>query len=103
MKNCFIESTGTDYVKLCKSMTTMVQNFSKYCKKPFTVEPVLIEYADGTKKVTPELPNRTVSCSLKYASTMIGFDVSQDMARSYMKKMGCEVSFDEKDADLMIT
>ena len=58
MRNCFIESTGTDLGKLMKTLNTLIASFSGYCKKPFTVEPVLIQYADGTDKITPDLSKR---------------------------------------------
>ena len=58
MKHIFIESTGTDYTKLTKSLNTLIACFSCYCKKPFTVEPVRVVYDDGTEKITPDFTPR---------------------------------------------
>jgi len=57
-KNIFIEITATDLTKAKTTLDTIVTMFSCYCAKPFTVEPVDVEYYDGTKMVTPELQYR---------------------------------------------
>ena len=40
-----------------------------------------MKYADGTEKITPELPTRTVNCSLKYASIICGMKINEETAR----------------------
>lgn len=56
--NVFIEITATDLTKVKVTLDTIVTMFSTYCKEQFTVEPVDVEYQDGTKMETPELKYR---------------------------------------------
>jgi len=76
MKNCFIESTGTDMTKLIKTLNTTIALFSHYCKKPFTVEPVKVVYPDGEVRVTPEFTKRDVLTNMKYLNTICGFELN---------------------------
>lgn len=83
MKNVFIESTGLDMNKLMITLKTTVAAYSRYCKKPFTVEPVRIVYLDKDGNeikertmVTPDLSKREVKTTMKYVCKQIlGTDV----------------------------
>lgn len=57
-KNVFIECTATDLTKAKIVLDTLVCMFSKYCKDPYTVERVRVEYPDGKYEDCPELDYR---------------------------------------------
>lgn len=58
-KNCFIECTGTDLTKAKVVLNTIVAMFSEYCRNPFEVEPVIIDYG-SEKQLLPDLSEREV-------------------------------------------
>lgn len=93
-RNIFIESTGTDYGKLIKTLNTLIALFSGYCKKPFTVEPVQVIYPDGSKRITPDLTVREVKTDLKYLNTICGFKIDQHNIVELMAKMGIKTQCD---------
>lgn len=56
-KNIFIECTGTDLNRAKIVLDTLVTMFSQYCAKPFTVEPVEVQRADGAIEIYPVRKN----------------------------------------------
>ncbi|KAI0204231.1 phenylalanyl-tRNA synthetase [Astrocystis sublimbata] len=85
--NIFIELTATDRTKLeiiCNAMVTM---FAQYCSEPFTVEPVLIKEADGTKRVTPNLEPIKMEVDVDYINGCCGLDLSADAICKLLEKM----------------
>ncbi|RYC56163.1 hypothetical protein CHU98_g10051 [Xylaria longipes] len=85
--NIFIELTATDRTKLeiiCNSMVTM---FAQYCSEPFTVEPMLIKEADGTKRVTPNLTPLRMEVDVDYINGCCGLDLSADAICQLLERM----------------
>jgi phenylalanyl-tRNA synthetase beta chain len=73
-KNVFIECTGTDITKAKIVLNTVIAMFSEYCAKPFTVEPVQIEYEDASvneSEQTPDLSDRSVEVNVKDIYSML--------------------------------
>lgn len=67
-KNVFIECTAKDLTKAKIVLNMIVTMFSEYCAEKFTVEPVDVISADGSKASYPDLPYRKekVSCEMIY-------------------------------------
>ncbi|RWA12037.1 hypothetical protein EKO27_g3083 [Xylaria grammica] len=85
--NVFIELTATDQTKLeiiCNSIVTM---FAQYCSEPFVVEPVLIEEADGTTKVTPNLTPVRMEVDVNYINGCCGLELSPDSICKLLERM----------------
>ncbi|KAI0547564.1 phenylalanyl-tRNA synthetase [Xylaria curta] len=85
--NVFIELTATDRTKLeiiCNAMVTM---FSQYCAEPFTVEPVLIKEADGTKVVTPNLTPVRMEVDVDYINGCCGLNLSAAAICELLERM----------------
>jgi len=59
INNIFIECTATDLTKANITLNTIVAMFSKYCAKPFTVEPVEVVYPQGPSH--PKVAGETIS------------------------------------------
>ncbi|KAF1775606.1 Phenylalanyl-tRNA synthetase, B3/B4 [Phytophthora cactorum] len=86
-KNVFIECTATDITKAKVVLNTMIAMFSEYCAKPFTVEPVQINYEDQSvneNELTPNLSKRSVEVQIKNIYSMLfgkGEPVNLDVDR----------------------
>mmetsp|Transcript_4397 Transcript_4397/g.12384 ORF Transcript_4397/g.12384 Transcript_4397/m.12384 type:complete len:625 (+) Transcript_4397:43-1917(+) len=59
IKNILIECTATDLTKANIVLNTLVAMFSGYCAKPFTVEPVTVQYPSGPSH--PKLAGQAIS------------------------------------------
>lgn len=86
-KNVFIECTATDITKAKVVLNTMIAMFSEYCAKPFTVEPVQVDYEDESvnkSELTPDLTNRKVEVNTKDIFSMLfgkGEPINLDVKR----------------------
>lgn len=79
-RNMLIECTATDKTKASIVLNTLVAMFSGYCEKRFTVEPVQVDYADGTTMITPDFSAPRVSADVGYINRSIGVQIPpQDM------------------------
>jgi phenylalanyl-tRNA synthetase beta chain len=81
--NVFIECTATDLTKANIVLDTVVAMFSEYCAKPFTVEPVRVNFVDqqGTitkSYITPEMFTRKESAKVDFVNSMIGINISAE-------------------------
>lgn len=77
-RNMFIECTATDRTKANIVLNILVATFSKYCERPFIVDPVVVEYSDGTKHITPDFSTPTVSADVDYINRSIGVQLQAD-------------------------
>lgn len=80
-KNVFIECTATDLTKANIVLDTVVTMFSQYCARPFTVEPVSVQYegpegAIVSSYVTPVLSTRQEEASVEFCNSLIGINLS---------------------------
>ncbi|KAI8069436.1 beta subunit of phenylalanyl-tRNA synthetase [Gongronella butleri] len=98
-KNVFIEITATDEHKDNNVLNTLVAMFSRYCKEPFTVEPVEVVYPDGTVKVTPNLDTRDASAKVDYINSCTGLDLKGDEICELLGKMSLDASVDTTDSN----
>jgi len=85
--NVFIELTATDRTKLEIICNTMVTMFSQYTSEPFTIEPVLIQEADGTTRVTPNLSPVKMEVSVDYINGCCGLDESPETICKLLERM----------------
>lgn len=86
-RNMLIECTATDKTKASIVLNTIVAMFSRYCKKPYTVEPVLVRYMDGTSMVTPDLSVPRVTADVDYVNRSIGVQLSPKDMISMLARM----------------
>ncbi|KAI1741891.1 phenylalanyl-tRNA synthetase [Xylaria scruposa] len=85
--NVFMELTATDRTKLEMICNAMVTMFSQYCSEPFTVEPVLIKEADGTKVVTPNLTPVRMEVDVDYINGCCGLNLSAAAICQLLERM----------------
>lgn len=79
-KNILIECTATDKTKASIVLNTIIAMFSRYCKKPYTVEPVEVKYPDGTTIITPDFSTPVVTAKVDYINRNVGVNIpSTDM------------------------
>ena len=81
--NVFIECTATDLTKANIVLDTVLCMFSGYCAKPFTVEPVQVDYLGGgdgdsvvNSYVSPELSTRSQTASVNFINSLIGINLT---------------------------
>lgn len=81
--NVFIECTATDLTKANIVLDTVVTMFSEYAAKPFTVEPVKVNFVndagDITKSyVTPTMSARQECAGVDFINSLIGINISAE-------------------------
>lgn len=81
--NVFIECTATDLTKANIVLDTVVTMFSEYAAKPFSVEPVRVNFVneagDVTKSyVTPQMYTRQECADVDFVNSMIGINVTAE-------------------------
>lgn len=86
-KNMLIECTATDKTKASIVLNTLVAMFSKYCEEPFTVEPVNVEYPDGTTHVTPDFSKPRVTADVSYVNRSVGVDLQPSDMLKMLRRM----------------
>lgn len=85
--NMLIECTATDKTKASIVLNTLVAMFSKYCELPFNVEPVRVEYADGSSMITPDFSTPQVQANVDYINRSVGVDIPPNDMVSFLTKM----------------
>lgn len=91
-KNVFIELTGTDKTKLEIVLDQLVTMFSRYCKEPFTVEPVeIVSEHNGQSRITPDLEEKEMDVSVDFINSALGLELNSDEIGSCLKKMSLDV------------
>lgn len=81
-KNMFIECTATDLTKAKIVLNILVAMFSRYCRIPFSVEPVKVEYSDGVTMITPDFSTPSVSATTAYINRNAGVALeAEEMVR----------------------
>ncbi|KAJ9121957.1 hypothetical protein QFC24_004540 [Naganishia onofrii] len=61
--------------------------FSEYCKVPFEVEPVKINYPDGTSRMSPDMTPRATTASVSYINAALGLHLSPSEICTYLTRM----------------
>ncbi|KAG9392545.1 Phenylalanyl-tRNA synthetase class IIc beta subunit archae/euk cytosolic [Carpediemonas membranifera] len=100
-KNVFIECTATDLFRAKAVINTIVGTFSRYCKDPFTVEPVLVKYNPDCSErqlaaagVYPDLAADTFTVQADYINRHTGLDLAAEEWAVYLRKMMHTVTVD---------
>mmetsp|Transcript_7565 Transcript_7565/g.9437 ORF Transcript_7565/g.9437 Transcript_7565/m.9437 type:complete len:654 (+) Transcript_7565:16-1977(+) len=111
--NVFIECTATDLTKANIVLDTVVSMFSEYCAKPFSVEPVKVNYLaeDGSGSIladksyiTPQMSTRSESASVEFINSLIGISATpQDMVQLCNKIQLGPASLKDNDTQLVVT
>lgn len=91
-KNVFIECTATDLTKANIVLDTVVTMFSEYCAKPFTVEPVTVNYKDNSGAIvdtytTPLLYKRQEQAKVDFCNSLIGIQISAEEMKTLCNKV----------------
>ncbi|CAB9507261.1 Phenylalanine--tRNA ligase beta subunit [Seminavis robusta] len=91
-KNVFIECTATDITKANIVLDTVVTMFSEYCAKPFTVEPVTVNYQDESgaivdSHVTPLLYTRQEQAKVDFCNSLIGISITAEEMKNLCNKV----------------
>lgn len=95
--NMLIECTATDKTKASIVLNTIVAMYSRYCEAPFCVEPVRVEYGDGTVMVTPDFSSPRVTADVKYINASIGVQLEAQEMIDMLARMQLPASIvDEK-------
>ncbi|KAF2361243.1 Phenylalanyl-tRNA synthetase class IIc beta subunit archae/euk cytosolic [Trinorchestia longiramus] len=90
-KDVFIECTATDKFKAQIVLDTLVCMFSGYCVKPFTVEPVQVEYeSSGVTEQYPVLEYRPLTASVAYCNSLVGVSESAENIAEKLTLMGLQ-------------
>ncbi|PXF47193.1 Phenylalanine--tRNA ligase beta subunit [Gracilariopsis chorda] len=85
--NMLIECTATDKTKASIVLNTLVAMFSRYCERPYTVEPVRVQYADGTTMITPDLSMPKVNADVNYINRLVGVHLAPKDMVSMLSRM----------------
>ncbi|GKY98197.1 hypothetical protein MPSEU_000777500 [Mayamaea pseudoterrestris] len=91
-KNVFIECTATDLTKANIVLDTVVCMFSEYCSKPFSVEPVVVNYVDALNSIvdsytTPKLFTRRERARVDFCNSLIGIQLSAQEIKELCNKV----------------
>lgn len=91
-KNVFIECTATDLTKANIVLDTMVTMFSEYCAKPFTAEPVTVNYQDDSGTIvdsytTPLLSTRREKAKVDFCNSLIGIEITAEEMKTLCNKV----------------
>lgn len=82
-------------------MSTM---FSEYAETPYVIEPVRINFADGTSRVTPDLAPRRTTASAAYINSVTGFApaLPSTQVADLLVRMSLGASVSPEDADVLL-
>ncbi|KAJ9090263.1 phenylalanine--tRNA ligase subunit beta [Entomophthora muscae] len=86
-RNVFIECTATDLTKAKTVVNTIVAMFSQYCDEPFTIEPVEIVNADGTRERYPQMEPRTLDAKVDYINSAAGVQLTSAQVIGHLARM----------------
>jgi len=91
-KNVFIECTATDLTKANIVLDTMVTMFSEYCSKPFSVEPVVVNYENAAGSIvntytSPVLSTRQERAKVDFCNSLIGIQITAEEMKTLCTKV----------------
>ena len=101
-RNVFIEVTATDKTKAEIVLNILVSMFSRYCKKPFSVEPVkIISAHNGQTRITPNFEERKMDVSVEYINSCLGLEQTPDEIATCLKKLSLHATPSAKNKDIL--
>lgn len=86
-RNMLIECTATDRTKASIVLNIIVAMFSRFCETPFVVEPVRVQYADGTEMQTPDLSQPRVTADVDYINRSVGVTLDTHEMIEMLRRM----------------
>lgn len=101
-RNVLIECTATDKTKLEIVLNQMVAMFSRYCDKPFSIEPVeIVSEHNGQSRTTPNVNVRHMDASIKYINSALGLEQSAEDIGKCLKKLSLHSTPSTEDSDVL--
>lgn len=101
-KNVFLDVTGTDRTKVEIVVNQLVAMFSRYCEKPFTIEPVkIISEHNGQSRVCPNLSKRVLEVETDYINSILALKLSSEEICSLLSKMSLTATPSKKNDKLV--
>lgn len=98
-KNVFLDITGTDKTKVEIVVNQLIAMFSRYCEKPFTIEPVqIISEHNNQTRVCPDLTERSLQVESEYINSILALELSNEKICSLLSKMSLNATPSTKDA-----
>lgn len=85
--NMLVECTATDKTKAGIVLNTIIAMFSRYCDDPYTVEPVRVQYADGTEMITPDFSTPRVTANIHYINRSVGVSLQPEDMLMFLNRM----------------
>lgn len=78
--------------------------FSEYSEVPFTIEPVRVNFADGTSRITPDLTPRRTTASAAYINSVTGFSpaLAPAAVADLLVRMSLGAAVSPADADQLV-
>lgn len=101
-RNVFLDVTATDQTKLDIVVNILVTMFSEYCEEPFTIEPVRIELADGTSKITPDISPRRTVAHASYINACTGLSLPPKDIATLLNRMTLSAQVSPTDPDQLL-
>jgi phenylalanyl-tRNA synthetase beta chain len=101
-KNVFLDVTGTDKTKVEIVVNQLVAMFSRYCEKPFTIEPVkIISEHNNQTRICPNLTKRSLEVESEYINSVLALKLSNQEICNLLAKMCLDASPSTKDDKLI--
>ncbi|KAJ2557451.1 phenylalanine--tRNA ligase subunit beta [Coemansia sp. RSA 1933] len=94
-RDVLIEITATDMTKVVVVLNIVLAMFSGYCSEPFVVEPMEVEYPDGTVMVCPDYTPRVMQTSSTYLNGIVGIKQSDSEIVGLLKRMSMEAKVEQ--------
>ncbi|CAR28395.1 hypothetical protein ZYGR_0S00230 [Zygosaccharomyces rouxii] len=102
-KNIFIEITAVDKTKAEIVLEQLVTMFARYCKEPFSVEPVeIVSEHNGESRITPNLKEKEMDVSVDYINSCLGLELAPNEIAACLKKMSLDVISSGNDKTLRV-
>ena len=86
-RDILIECTAKDFAKAELVLNNLTSIFSEFCNDPFTVEPVDVVDALGTKRSFPDLQWRSLSLDKEYINRRLGLNLYAASVADALKRM----------------
>ena len=109
-RNVFVEMAANDLTKANVCLNTFVAAFSQYCAEPFTVEPVVVRYANdhtcpqvcGKSIVYPNLQERKMHVKVETIQNAVDPKLTKTQICSLLNRMSCP-SVVQNDTEIAVT
>ena len=99
-RDVFIEVTATDRTRAQIAINMVVTMFSRYCAKPFTIEPVDVVYPNGEVVVTPAIADKEHTITMKQVRRLVNIpEMTSTDAATLLTRMMLDASVSPSDSN----